>query len=1157
MHGVRRIAFLALALCLSSLHAQNIFDCPSGNWSSQTGGPVASNCGVSPVGNQPSNWALAGSTNAVISAASILMQPTGTGHAVIPLIYQTPVNVHAFTANFEFIPNGQFITFFLNNNNNPNVDGGASHLIGGAGAESGIFQGFGTLPPSPNKLWAIQFDSYDPIISTGSFTYSSVQMYQQNQTPGNPPAGSDIPEFVTNKISTSPVPLNSPAGTLNTSTGDTYSATITYDGSTVTLNLFDVTAGGSCPGASCFTTTWTNVSIPSLVAGDTAYVGITTATGINSSYPLTIVSTSYTVQTPTALPGSAAPTGGAAVAANPTFSPGAGTYSGTQSVTISCSTPNSNICYSLGASGLVMTPIPNNIGGCGVGTAYSSPVTISSSQTLYASCGTTYTGLPSGVTQGAYTISATTGATPTATPTFSPVAGTYTSAQSVSISDATSGASVYYTTNGTTPTTSSTRYTGAITVSSTETLKAMAVASGDTDSAVASADYTMSSSSEPVVATPTFSPAAGTYTSAQSVSISDATSGATIYYTTNGSTPTTSSTKYTGPIAVGSTETLEVIAVASGDTNSAIASATYTISSSSGSGSANPETVINYPDGFSGSPSTIEPINDASYSGSAIQLTSLAGNQASNVYFKTPVNVQAFTTTFTWTAQCPSGGIRCGDGMGFMIISTTNPKSPAYWSGGSGASLSWASGCTSSSTDCERINSILVKFDLYNVTTGSGTSNLTGLYASGEYPQPPNTEYDMAPSGINIQSGHLMRAELTYNGTTLYETVTDTVTNATYTNSYTVNIPSQVGGDTALVGFSGGSGAAAVQQNIESWTYTVQSPGTSAATTSSSESVVSTPTFSPAVGTYSSAQSVTLSDATSGATIYYTTNGTTPTTSSTKYTGPVTVSSTETLQAIAIASDHTNSGVASAVYTIAPRSTGTETVVDFPSGFSDSPSTIEPIDAAFYSGPSIQLTSLKEYEAGNVYFKTPVNVQAFTTTFTWTEKCLGGGINCGDGMGFMIIGTTNPKSPSYWSGGTGSNLSWSDGCTGSGTDCEHINSILVKFTLNNPITGSYTANLTGLYSEGEWPQPPNPQYDMAPSGINMQSGHLMKATLTYNGTTLYETVTDTVTNNTYTHHYTVNIPVLVRGDTAIVGFAGATGTSYVQQNIDSWTYTVQ
>ena len=78
-------------------------------------------------------------------------------------------------------------------------------------------------------------------------------------------------------------------------------------------------------------------------------------------------------------------------------------------------------------------------------------------------------------------------------------------------------------------------------------------------------------------ATPSFSPAAGTYTSAQTVTISDTTTGAAIYYTTNGTTPTTSSTQYTAPIAVSSTETLKAIAVATGYANSAVGSAKYTI----------------------------------------------------------------------------------------------------------------------------------------------------------------------------------------------------------------------------------------------------------------------------------------------------------------------------------------------------------------------------------------------------------------------------------------------------------------------------------------------------------------------------------------------------------------------------------------------------
>ena len=78
-------------------------------------------------------------------------------------------------------------------------------------------------------------------------------------------------------------------------------------------------------------------------------------------------------------------------------------------------------------------------------------------------------------------------------------------------------------------------------------------------------------------ATPTFSPAGGAYAGSQSVTISDQTDGAMIYYTTNGSTPTTNSTVYTGPILVAATETIQAIATATGYAPSAVASATFTI----------------------------------------------------------------------------------------------------------------------------------------------------------------------------------------------------------------------------------------------------------------------------------------------------------------------------------------------------------------------------------------------------------------------------------------------------------------------------------------------------------------------------------------------------------------------------------------------------
>jgi hypothetical protein len=83
--------------------------------------------------------------------------------------------------------------------------------------------------------------------------------------------------------------------------------------------------------------------------------------------------------------------------------------------------------------------------------------------------------------------------------------------------------------------------------------------------------------SQLVAATPTISPAGGNYSSAQTASITDATAGAAVYYTTDGSTPTTSSNLYSSEFAIPSSETLQAIAIASGDSASAVATAGYTI----------------------------------------------------------------------------------------------------------------------------------------------------------------------------------------------------------------------------------------------------------------------------------------------------------------------------------------------------------------------------------------------------------------------------------------------------------------------------------------------------------------------------------------------------------------------------------------------------
>lgn len=145
----------------------------------------------------------------------------------------------------------------------------------------------------------------------------------------------------------------------------------------------------------------------------------------------------------------------------------------------------------------------------------------------------------------------------------------------VTITDATSGAIIYYTTDGSTPTILSSVYSGPFSVTETTTVRAFAVLAGYSNSNVVSETYTLSVLT---VATPVITPAPQAFNPTIEITITDATVGATIFYTTDGSDPTVLSTEYTVPFTLSATTTVKAKAFLIGYTDSAIATSAYTLS---------------------------------------------------------------------------------------------------------------------------------------------------------------------------------------------------------------------------------------------------------------------------------------------------------------------------------------------------------------------------------------------------------------------------------------------------------------------------------------------------------------------------------------------------------------------------------------------------
>jgi hypothetical protein len=414
-----------------------------------------------------------------------------------------------------------------------------------------------------------------------------------------------------------------------------------------------------------------------------------------------------------------------------------------------------------------------------------------------------------------------------------PVGGTYTSAQSVTIDNIPSGDVAYYTVNGTNPQISGTLiyYSGAFTVSQSETVNA-AIRSSSGWGSVTSATFDINSGS----GAPAISPSSGAYTSSQAVTISNI--SGTAYYTTDGSSPETSSTRiaYTAPFTVSQSETVEAV----NDTStgwSSVTSATFDISSSSGSGAP-----------------AISPSSGAYTSSQAVTISNISGTAYYTIDGSSP---ETSSTRITYTGTFTVSQSETVEAVNDTSTGWSSVTSATFTIGSGSSGVTLLSEPTAETGNAASIVGNYATLNGDITSNGGDIINGYGFYYSTD-----QNQWSQVTAGTDNHYG-----SFSYNLTGL------TINTNYYFKAYATNPEGTAYG--SVVSFITSAQS----------TQTTQSTGG--------------PAIDPAGGTYTSAQTVTISNIPSGDTAYYTTDGSNPETSSTAvtYSAAFTVSQSETVQA--------------------------------------------------------------------------------------------------------------------------------------------------------------------------------------------------------------------------------------------------------------------
>ncbi len=502
------------------------------------------------------------------------------------------------------------------------------------------------------------------------------------------------------------------------------------------------------------------------------------------------------------------------------------------------------------------------------------------------------------------------------TPTFSPVAGTYTSAQSVTISTTTSGASIRYTTDGSTPTSSvGTLYSSPVSVSSSLTLKAIAYKAGMTDSLVASAAYTISGGGGgPSWYNPSWTNRKTITIDHTKVSGSSSLANFPVLF----SVTDANLKSVANGGNVGKTDGTDILFTAS----DGITKLDHELESyNPGTGqivawvrvptlSPVTDTVLYI---YYGNAGSVDQQNkagvwDSAYRG-VYHLKDTLTSSGQTVSDSTSNAFQGLSVG-SWGSSQQAGG-KVGGGLRFDGSSDAVDLKSLAFSGGTYTVSFWTNPVSNSGYIFDSYTAQRLVVDLGDYAP---VPNALGVYDAGAWLSLSNA---LSPSqwiyvtlvlnsGTGAITGYVNGIAT---GTGAYS-VTTSHSNEAQTLGSAASSYAWFNGmlDEFRVSTTARTAAWILteygNQNTPATFYAV---GTQE--TSGGSAQVTTPTFNPPGGTYSSAQSVTISTATSGATIRYTTDGSTPTSSvGTLYSGPVAVSSSLTLKAIAYKTGMTDIG---------------------------------------------------------------------------------------------------------------------------------------------------------------------------------------------------------------------------------------------------------